>query len=77
MNTKHTPTKRAPRLYQLWLNGCRVPRRTYRFRERAIAAALELLRNGQTKTYVEVLTTSERLSWWGRRYQYAIKISGV
>lgn len=70
--------KRAPRNYTLWLNGKRVPKRTYRFRQRAIQSSLMFLSESATGTTLEIVTKAGRLTWSAsRRAGNIIQISGV
>ncbi len=69
--------KRAPRHYQLFLNGKPFPRRLYRFRDTAINKALALLVSQSNGDCIEIVTKSGKLSWWGTRRQSSIAVSGV
>lgn len=59
--------KRAPRNYTLWRNGKRIPKRTYRFRRRAIQASLMILFEGAPGNTIEIVTKAGRLTWSASR----------
>lgn len=70
--------KRAPRNYTLWINGKRMPKRTYRFRQRAIQSALMMLFERGTGTTLEIVTKAGHLTWSAsRRANNIIHFHGV
>lgn len=70
--------KRAPRNYTLWINGKRMPKRSYRFRQRAIQSALMMLFERGPGTTIEIVTKAGRLTWSAsRRAGNIIHFNGV